>query len=142
MRLRILVAAAVLPIAACNVFGTSVEAPEGFQGWFHVERPGRATSLGFGTQNVAVIHDLGCDQVLNGETQWTQDGDALVLPQWSGSPRFTQDPSDSGTLVAAPGMYGAASELWLPGATCLVCPPGDAGVAVACSEPEVLDGGS
>ena len=35
-----------------------------------------------------------------------------------------------------------AQERWLSGATCLVCPQGDAGVAVACSQPAVLDGGT
>jgi hypothetical protein len=141
MRLRLALAAALVPIAACNLFGTTGDAPASFQGWFHVERPGRATSITFGGQNLAQIEDLGCDQVLSGQTQWTQDGDALVLAQWSGSPRFIQDPSDAGALVASPGMYGTAAEQWLPGATCLVCPHGDAGVAVACSTPTVIDGG-
>ena len=49
----------------------------------------------------------GRDGVQNGETPWTADGDAIVLAQWSGSPRFTQDPSTQGALVANPGMYGA-----------------------------------
>ena len=47
-----------------------------------------------------------------------------------------------GGLLANPGMYGSAQEQWLPGATCLVCPAGDAGVAVACTDPAVRDGGS
>jgi len=141
MKLRHFLTAAAVFVTACNFFGTSGDPPDGFQGWFHLERPGRATSLAFGSQNLAEIRDLGCDQPLNGETVWSQDGDALVLAQWSNSPRFTQDPSDSGTLDANPGMYGTAGELWLPGATCLICPPGDAGVAVACSVPAVLDGG-
>lgn len=88
------------------------------------------------------MRDLGCDGVQTGETPWTADGDAIVLAQWSGSPRFTQDTSTQGALVANPGMYGAAAEQWLPGATCLVCPAGDAGVAVACSDPVVQDGGT
>jgi hypothetical protein len=71
------------------------------------------------------------------------DGDALVLTQWSyPAPRFTQDPSTQGALLANPGIYGTAREQWLSGATCLVCPQGDAGVAVACSQPAVLDGGT
>ena len=89
------------------------------------------------------MRDLGCDGVLIGETPWTRTAtDTLVLAQWSGSPRFTQDPSMQGALVANPGMYSSAPEQWLPGATCLVCPVGDAGVAVACSDPVVLDGGT
>jgi len=129
-------------LGGCNIFGTTVSPPDGFAGFFHVDRPGRATSVGFGDDGLTVVKDLGCDQVLNSETAWTADGDALVLAQWSGSPRFTQDPSDAGSLVATPGMYGTAPEHWMPGATCLVCPPGDAGVAVACSTPAVLDGGT
>lgn len=129
-------------LGGCSFFGGSVSPPSGFAGWFHVDRPGRATSVGFANDNVTEVRDLGCDQVLNGETAWTADGDGVALSQWSGSPRFTQDPSDAGDLVASPGMYGTATEHWLPGATCLVCPRGDAGVAVACSEPSVLDGGT
>jgi hypothetical protein len=143
MRRRLATAAAVGILGGCNLFGGSTDAPTGFQGWFHTERPGRATSLAFTSGNLAVVRDLGCDGVLNGETPWTADGDALVLDQWSGPPpRFTQDPSTQGALVANPGMYGPAQEQWLPGATCLVCPPGDAGVAVACDDPVVRDGGS
>jgi hypothetical protein len=143
MRRLLFLGAAVVPLAGCNFFGGTIEAPSGFEGWFHVDRPGRATSLAFSTQNLAEVRDLGCDQVLNGETPWTQDGDAILLPQWTTPiPRFTQDPSDAGALLASPGMYGSASESWLPGATCLVCPTGDAGVAVSCSQPAVLDGGT
>ena len=142
MRRRIALAAALGSLAACNLFGSGNDAPTGLEGWFHVDRPGRATSLAFLSGNLAAIHDLGCDQVLNGETPWTLDGDAIVLAQWSGSPRFTTDPSTQGALLANPGMYGSAQEQWLPGATCLVCPAGDAGVAVACSDPAVRDGGS
>ena len=138
-----LAAAAVLGLlGGCNLFGGSTTPPDSFGGWFHVDRPGRATSLAFGSFNLAEVRDLGCEGVLNGETQWTADGDAIVLAQWSGSPRFTEDVSTPGALVANPGMYGAAAEQWLPGATCLVCPVGDAGVAVACSDPGVQDGGS
>ncbi|HEY1906339.1 MAG TPA: hypothetical protein VGG91_09865 [Myxococcaceae bacterium] len=142
MRRLLLLAAAMAPLAGCNFFGGTTEAPSGFEGWFHVDRPGRATSVAFSTQNLAEVRDLGCDQVLDGETPWTQDGDAIVLAQWSGSPRFTQDPSDAGALVATPGMYTTAQEHWLQGATCLVCPAGDAGVAVSCDQPAVLDGGT
>ncbi|HZJ56343.1 MAG TPA: hypothetical protein VFD38_19530 [Myxococcaceae bacterium] len=142
MRRRLVTAAVVVFLGGCNFFGGNIDAPTGFQGWFHVERPGRATSLAFESSNIAEVRDLGCDGVLNGETPWTADGDALVLAQWSGSPRFTQDPSTQGALVANPGMYGPSQERWLPGATCLVCPAGDAGVAVACDDPVVRDGGT
>jgi hypothetical protein len=138
---RWLGAAVALLLGGCNLFGGTSNAPDSFAGWFHVDRPGRATSVAFASDNIAEVRDFGCDQVLNGETLWTADGDAIVLAQWSGSPRFTQDPSTQGALVANPGMYGTAQEQWLPGATCLVCPVGDAGVAVACSDPAVRDGG-
>jgi len=89
------------------------------------------------------VRDLGCDGVVNGETPWTLYGEALVLAQWSTpAPRFVQDPSTSGALFASPGMYGTAPEQWLAGAACLVCPPGDAGVAIACDDPAVRDGGT
>jgi len=140
---RWLVAAAVLGLlAGCNLFGGTTSPPDSFGGWFHVDRPGRATSLAFGSFNLADVRDLGCDGVQDGETPWTADGDAIVLTQWSGAPRFTQDTSTQGALVASPGMFGTAQEQWLPGATCLVCPAGDAGVAVACSAPAVQDGGT
>ena len=134
---------AVAALAGCNVFGGSADSPSGFEGWYHVDRPGRATSLAFGTYNLAEIRDLGCDQVLSGETPWASNGDAIVLTQWSTpAPSFTQSSTPDGGLVASPGMYDAGPEQWLPGATCLVCPKGDAGVAVSCSEPVVIDGGT
>ena len=140
MRRWLVSAAALGVLGGCNLWGTTT--PSGFTGLFHVDRPGRATSVSFDNDNLAVVRDLGCDQVLNGATPWTTDGDAIVLAQWSGSPRFTMDPATPGGLVANPGMYGTAEEHWLPGATCLVCPTGDAGVAVSCSQPAVLDGGT
>jgi hypothetical protein len=140
---RWLAAAAVLGlVGGCNFFGGTTSPPTAFAGWFHVDRPGRATSLSFSDFNLAQIQDLGCDKVDNGQTDWAADGDALVLVQWPGAPRFTQDSSSPGALVANPGVFGTPPEQWLPGATCLVCPPGDAGVAVACSAPAVLDGGT
>jgi len=135
-----LVALANLP--GCNVFGGSSDPPSGFEGWYHLDRPGRATSVTFSSYNLAEVRDLGCDRVLNGETAWSMDGDAVLLPQWTTpTPRFTQEGSPDGGLVANPGMYGSGSEQWLPGATCLICPQGDAGTAVACGAPSVLDGG-
>lgn len=128
-------------LGGCNFFGGTTSPPAAFSGWFHVDRPGRATSVAFVDFNVVEVRDLGCDQNLSGETQWAADGDAILLTNWgSPSPRFTT--STDGGLVANPGMFGPAQEDWLPGATCLVCPPGDAGVAVACSAPVVLDGGT
>jgi hypothetical protein len=130
-------------LGACNFFGGNIDPPSGFQGWFHVDRPGRATSIAFSSGNFADVWDLACDGVLSGATPWTADGDTVVLTQWSyPPPRFVLDPSTSGALLANPGMYGTAQEQWLPGATCLVCPPGDAGVAVACDAPMVRDGGT
>jgi hypothetical protein len=95
---RWLVAAAVLgALGGCNVFGGDSNPPDAFGGWYHVDRPGRATSLSFGSYNLTEIRDLGCDGGLEGETPWTMDGDALVLAQWSGSPRFTQSPTPACT---------------------------------------------
>jgi len=143
MRRWLAAAAALGLLGACNIFGGNTDPPAAFVGWFHVDRPGRATNIAFVGYNDSEVWDLGCDGVLSGGTPWTQDGDALVLTQWSNPPpRFTQDPSTPGALVASPGMYQGGAEQWLPGATCLVCPPGDAGVAVACSQPAVLDGGT
>jgi hypothetical protein len=143
MRLGFVAAAALALLGGCNLFGGTTDPPTGFQGWFHLDRPGRATSLLFDSSNLAVVRDLGCDGVRNGETPWTVDGDALVLPEWTTpAPRFVQDPSTSGALIANPGMYGTTQEQWLPGATCVVCPAGDAGVAVACGDPVVRDGGT
>ena len=143
MKLWLVVAAALALLGGCNFFGGTTEAPTGFQGWFHVDRPGRATSIFFVGDNLAEVRDLGCDGVLNAETPWAADGDTLVLTQWTTpSPRFTQDPSTQGALVANPGVYGTAEEHWLAGATCLECPADDAGVAVACDNPAVRDGGT
>jgi len=146
MRRPLLLAAALAAVGAlagCNVFGGSSDPPSGFEGWYHVDRPGRATSLSFSSYNLAEVRDLGCDQVLNGETPWSTEGDAILLPQWTTpAPSFTHDSSPDGGLLANPGMYGTAQEQWLPGATCLICPQGDAGVAVSCNAPAVLDGGT
>jgi hypothetical protein len=143
-RLHFLTAAVALAaLPGCNVFGGSADPPTGFEGWYHLDRPGRATSLSFSTYNLAEVRDLGCDQVRNGETPWASDGSTVSLPQWSTpAPSFTQSSTPDGGLLANPGMYGTAQEQWLPGATCLICPQGDAGVAVACSQPAVLDGGT
>jgi len=67
---------------------------------------------------------------------------SIRLPQWSGAPVFTKDPNLAGALIATPGLYSSTPEQWLPGGTCLECPAGDAGVAVACTSPAVLDGGT
>ena len=139
MKRKIAAAVALGALGGCNFFGGNTNPPDGFTGWFHLERPGRATNLGFAGYNLAEIRDLGCDQNQNGETDWAQDGDAIVLPQWgTPPPRFT---STDGGLLASPGIYGP-SEQWLSGANCLICPKGDAGVAVACDAPAVLDAGT
>ena len=85
--------AAVGVLAACSFF-SGPSAPTGFTGWFHLDRPGRATSLYF--SDVAYYYDLGCDSSQNGQTPWVADGDALVLSQLPGPPRFTQDPTMGG----------------------------------------------
>ncbi len=142
MRRLFTVSAVACLLASCGVFnGPGV--PDGFTGWFHVDRPGRASNLQFVSPSATQLDDLGCDRSLIGSTSWVADGTtALVLPEWPGMPRFTKDPGDAGTLIATPGMYSSAPEQWLPGATCLVCTAGDAGVAVACNGPAVIDGGT
>jgi hypothetical protein len=143
MRRWIAAALTLAALGGCNFFGGTSSPPASVSGWYHLDRPGRATSLSFGDFNLAEVRDLGCDKVLNGETQWTTDGNAYFLPQWTTpTPRFTAATSPDGGLVASPGMYSTAEEDWFPGATCLICPQGDAGVAVACDAPAVLDGGT
>lgn len=134
------VVAVLVALGGCNLFGPS--RPSGFDGWYHLDRPGRATSLAFTDPSILELSDLGCDGPLSSYPEWVPDGpDTIVVTSWSGTPRFTRDPTQSGALLAQPGMYGSAQERWLPGATCLVCPVGDAGVAVACETPAVRDGG-
>jgi hypothetical protein len=140
MKARIL---AVLPalgaLAGCNLWGSSV--PSSFQGWFHYQNAGRTENLSFGSSNLLEIHDLGCDQSFTVFQEWTTDGNALVATQSPGEPHFTPDPTIAGALQASPGMFGPDTEEWLPGASCPVCLPGDAGV-VSCDTPRVLDGGA
>jgi len=142
---RTLLALGVLGLAACNVFGTH-QVPAGFTGWWHLDRPGRPTTIVFSAPDITDIHDLGCDRRIDQITQWVEDDTggavAVVLTQWGGNQRFTLG-GDAGAaaLVASPGMYSAGPEQWMPGAACLVCPAGDAGVTVACDLPEVRDGG-
>ena len=133
---RLLPLLALGVLAACHLWGTSV--PSGFEGWFHLDHAGRTANLAF--VDVLELHDLGCDQSFTVYQEWVSDGDALVATQADGAPRFTADPDQPGGLLAQPGMFGPDPEHWLPGASCLVCPPGDAGV-VACETPQVLDGG-
>jgi hypothetical protein len=145
MRRQLVLAVALGWLAACNLFGATTEAPDGFGGWFHVDRPGLASSIAFAGDNLAEILVYGCSpgQNVNVQTPWTVDGDALVVTQWSTpAPRFTQSSAADGGLVAAPGMFGSSSEAWLPGASCLICPAGDAGVVVTCPAPGILDGGT
>jgi hypothetical protein len=126
-------------LAACNLWGSKV--PSGFEGWFHLQNGQRAENLTFATSGLLQIHDLGCDQSVISDQEWASDGDALVAVQTAGAPHFTQDPSTPGALQVSPGMFGPGPEQWLPGALCLVCPPGDAGV-VACTVPQVIDAGT
>jgi hypothetical protein len=140
MRRLVTVSAVACVLASCSFFN-GPDVPDAFAGWFHVDRPGRASNLQFVTPSTTQLHDLGCDRSLIGTTSWVADGTTIVLPEWTGTPRFTRDP-DAGTLTATPGLYSSAPEQWLPGATCLVCTAGDAGVAVACNGPAVIDGGS
>jgi hypothetical protein len=137
---RLLLALTVLVLGACNLFGPKL--PDGFDGWHHLDHPGRTTSIAFGEPNILEIHDLGCDQSFVFEQEWVSGDDrTVVATQATGMPRFSPDPSVSGALLANPGMYSSSQEQWLPGASCLVCPAGDAGIAVACDAPVVRDGG-
>ena len=133
---------AVLPalaaLAGCHLWDSS--APSDFGGWFHHQSAGRTVNLRFASGSVLEIHDLGCDQSFVVLQQWETDGDALVATQSPGAPHFTPDPGSDG-LTASPGMFGPETEQWPSGASCPVCPPGDAGV-VSCDAPEVLDGGA
>ena len=126
-------------VAGCNFWGSSVPSDRG--GWYHLEQNGRVVDLRFLNPGVLDIRDLGCDQSFTIQQTWEASGDAMVATQSPGSPRFTTDPNQAGALTATPGMLGAASEQWLSGALCPVCPPRDAGV-VACEVPEALDGGA
>jgi len=132
-------------LAACNVFGTP-QVPQGFQGWWHLDRPGRPTTIAFSSPDITDIHDLGCDRRIDGTTPWVEDDTgaavAVVLTQWGPQTRFTlAGDGGSSALVASPGMYSPGPEQWTPGAACLVCSAGDAGMTVACDTPEVRDGG-
>ncbi len=140
MRRRIVAAAlAIGTLGACNLWGNKV--PSGFEGWFHFQNGDRAESLSFGSSGFMELHDLGCDLSSVSQLEWAADGDALVAVQTVGTPRFTTDPGTPGALQANPGMFGADPEQWLPGASCPVCPPRDAGL-VACDAPRVIDGGT
>ena len=126
-------------LAACHLCGSTV--PEQFGGWYHLDYAGRVENLRFGNPNVLELRDLGCDQSFTVYQEWVSDGDALVATQSPGAPRFIPDPDQPGALQATPGMFGTDPERWLPGASCPVCPPGDAGV-LACETPQVADGGA
>ena len=144
MRRRVAVAVgAGALLAGCNLFGTSV--PSGFDGFFHLDRPGRATSLNFVAPDLMQVRDLGCDGLVSSDQTWAADGDqAIVATDWPGQPRFTRDP-DGQALVASPGLYGPSPERWVPGATCLTCAAdagADAGVVSACDLPAYRDGGT
>jgi len=138
---RVLLLLSAGGLGACNVWGSGL--PQGFDGWHHVDRPGRATSIAFLQPDVLDVHDLGCDASGVSRQRWvSEDGVGVVAIDSGGRPRFTVDPAGAGALVATPGMFSQQSEQWLPGATCLACPPGDAGVVVACDSPVLLDGGT
>jgi len=125
-------------LAGCHLFGSTV--PDPFGGWYHLDYAGRVENLRFLDPNVLELRDLGCDQSFTVYQEWVSDGDALVATQSPGAPRFVPDPDVTDALQATPGMFGPDPERWLPGASCPVCPPGDAGV-VACDTPQAVDAG-
>jgi hypothetical protein len=143
MRRTLLTLGAVAVLAGCNLWSPP-PVPSGFEGWFHLDRPERPTTIAFTEPDLTVVHDLGCDRTLDGTTPWVEDSTgAVVLSQWGAGVRFTLA-GDAGTgaaLIASPGMYSAGPEQWMAGAACLVCPVGDAGVTVACDTPALRDGG-
>jgi len=114
MRRALLALGAVGGLAACNIF-SGPEVPAGFDGWFHLDRPGRPTTIAFSAPDRTEIHDLGCDGTQFGVTPWVEDDTGgVVLTQWGPEARFTLA-GDAGTgaaLIASPGMYSTGAEQW------------------------------
>jgi hypothetical protein len=112
--------------------------PAGFDGWFHLERTDRATNIRFADPQIFEIRDFGCADQSATDQEWaTGASDTLVAVQWPGSPTFSHD-GDQGGLLAVPPLFttDGGSEHWIPGARCMQCPPGDAGVSVVCDFPD------
>lgn len=123
-------------VVGCNLFGET--RPEGFDGWFHLDRADRVTNIRFADPQIFQIRDFGCGDQSAADQQWAiGNSDTLVAVQWPGSPTFSRD-GDQGGLLAVPALFNtdAGSEHWVSGARCMQCPPGDAGVSVACDFPD------
>jgi len=123
-------------VVGCNLFGPT--RPEGFDGWFHRDLTDRAINIRFADGQVFEVRDFGCADWSATDQEWAPGlGDTLVAFQWTGSPTFSRDTARGG-LQAMPPLFPAqdASEHWTSGALCMECPPGDAGVSVACDSPD------
>ena len=133
----LLATAAVLGCA--NLFAPG--APSGFDGWFHLERPDRATSIRFAQAGVFELRDLGCTDPTSLELTWADTGaNGVVVPNLVGPPVFTSD--GQGDLIASPALYttDGGVEIWHPGARCFTCGGPDAG-PYACDNPTFQDAG-
>lgn len=123
-------------VVGCNLFGQ--KRPDGFDGWFHLDRLDRATNIRFADGQVFEVRDFGCADRSATDLSWASGvWDTLVAVDWPGSPTFSRD-TVRGGLQAMPPLFPAqdASEHWTPGALCMQCQPGDAGVSVACDSPD------
>ena len=133
----VVVAAAAI---GCNVFAPG--RPDGFEGWFHLDRgPDRATSILFDNGGVFRLRSYGCTNQEVLDLSWDfSGGSALVVANLAGSPVFTAD--GQGNLTASPGIYtfDGGVETWAPGARCFLCGGTDGGV-YACDNPSVQDAG-
>lgn len=139
---RWLITGVVIAAAAtgCNIFAPSN--PEGFQGWFHLDRgPDRATSILFDNGGAFHLRSYGCinQEVL--DLSWELAGsNAVVVPNLPGPPLFT--PDGQGNVTSSPPIYttDGGVETWTPGARCFLCGGADGGV-YACDTPAVQDAG-
>jgi hypothetical protein len=133
--LAVVFAAALGVVVGCNFFGEP--RPEGFDGWFHLDRTDRATNIRFANPQIFQIRDFGCADQSAADQEWAiGTSDTLVAVQWPGSPTFSRN-GDQGGLDAVPPLFqDAGSEHWISGARCMQCPLGDAGVSVACDFPD------
>jgi hypothetical protein len=130
---------ATAAVVGCNLFAPG--APSGFAGWFHLQRPDRATSILFAQGGVFELRDLGCTEPSSMQLSWEDTGtDGVVVPNLAGPPVFTSD--GQGDLIASPAVYttDGGVEVWHPGASCFICGGPDAG-PYACDNPSLQNGG-
>jgi len=127
-------------VAGCsNLFAPGL--PSGFAGWFHLERPDRATNIQFAQAGIFEIRDFACTLPTTLDLTWADTGaGGVVVPSLVGPPVFTSD--GQGNLIATPAVYttDGGVEVWHPGAWCFICGGPDAG-PFACDNPSLQDGG-